>query len=142
MRLLAATLLSLALVPSLATADEMADELEALAGTWRLTAMVAQGQEVPEAHLPPITLTVYTDGTLVGTAPDGSDMSIDFTVNLDTSPKQVDFVHTSGEATGMSQYGIYELSGDTMVTAATDPGADESERPGDLSGDSMTFARD
>ncbi|MEO1496360.1 MAG: TIGR03067 domain-containing protein [Planctomycetota bacterium] len=125
-----------------ALADDAQQEREALAGTWRLTALMIDGDDVPADKMPSITVTFNADGTADATHSMAGELSTTYTLNTDSSPKQIDLVHTAGSLAGASQYGVYELDGDTLLMSATDPGAEESARPGDFSSDLLTFVRD
>jgi uncharacterized protein (TIGR03067 family) len=85
-------------------------DYEELSGTWQLTRAVVNGKPVPASVLRnTILITDYNTfrfpkASGVGTHPAGR-----FTVNPDTTPKQVDSVAEGGPNAGQVTRGIYEI---------------------------------
>jgi uncharacterized protein (TIGR03067 family) len=99
-----------------------ARDYQELSGTWQLTRAVVNGQSVPESQLRKTIL--ITDGNKfrfpkasgVGTHPAGT-----FTVNPNTSPKQVDSVGPGGPHAGQVTQGIYEILSANQYRACWSP---------------------
>lgn len=117
------------------------EDMEAIAGLWELTGMTRSGFEVPTEQLPTITFEFKADGTAIGELPEGR---VEATAEIDSEaePKTIDVTHTGGAFKDQTQYGIYEIDGDTVRFSMTDPGGDPEDRPKDFSvGVVLTFSR-
>ncbi len=95
-----------------AKGDAVKKDREAYAGTWRVVAVVANGQPVPEETCRKITVTNDADGGWVvrveGKAVARGTSRIDPT----RSPKTIDLIPSEGEHKGETARGIYEIAGD------------------------------
>ena len=97
-------------------------DYELLSGTWQLTRAVVNGKPVP-ANVLRNTILVTNHNTFrfpkasgVGTHPAGR-----FTVNPDTTPKQVDSIAEGGPHAGQLSRGIYEILDATHKRACWGP---------------------
>jgi uncharacterized protein (TIGR03067 family) len=126
-RLLTAAMFVLGL--SVAAADDTErDELARLNGTWKATAVVQDGKELPKAEAEAMVLTIAGEKHTVKTI----DQQIEGTHKLDPSkkPKQIDATCTKGPDAGKKSVGIYELKDDTLTVCFAEPG--KTERPTEL----------
>ncbi len=110
--------------PGASTANSAAVQRDygLLTGTWQLTRGVVNGKPVP-ASVARNTILVTDHNTFrfpkasgVGTHPAGH-----FTINLDTSPKQVDSIAEGGPNAGQLTRGIYEIIDPTHKRACWGP---------------------
>ena len=89
-------------------------DYELLSGTWQLTRGVDNGKPVPASEARN-TILITDRNTFrfpkvsgAGTAPAGH-----FTINPNTTPKQVDSIAEGGPNAGQATHGIYEISDPT-----------------------------
>ncbi len=59
-------------------------------------------------------------------------MKAKYTLNHSKDPKTIDYILTAGSGKGKSQYGIWELKGNTLKVCFTEPGKDRQGRPSDF----------
>src|SRR5438876_174499 len=102
--------------PGGATAESAAAQrdYQLLSGTWQLTRGVDNGKPVPASEARN-TILITDRNTFrfpkvsgAGTAPAGH-----FTINPNTTPKQVDSIAEGGPNAGQATHGIYEISDPT-----------------------------
>jgi uncharacterized protein (TIGR03067 family) len=100
--------------------DQAKKDLDALQGTWRVTAAERDGgMKVPEDEMKKITLVFKGDKltarrTENAQKPEEKLYEMSFTLDPSQKPKWIDVTYTDGERKGESSQGIYELSGDTL----------------------------
>lgn len=88
-------------------------DLDKLQGTWRVTSVEADGNEMPDAALPDATITVRDAGFTSHGMGDAYSGTIELLSGK--KPKAFDLVFTSGPPAGMRNRGIYTLDGDTWT---------------------------
>lgn len=117
----------LALSALVFTTAAWADDLKAMAGTWKVEAVEAGGKAVESPDLKDLVVTIAGDHYEVMTK-DGKDAG---TLKLDETqkPKTMDGTDTEGLDAGKVTKAIYELSGDTLRVCYAIEG---SERPTEL----------
>ncbi len=99
-------------------------ELDKLQGTWQLVSGTVDGRALPDDEVRRTQIVtrgntfVFPNAAGVGTSARGT-----FTVNPDTTPKQVDSTATDGPNAGRVSRGLYEVSGDNQRTAFGPPGS-------------------
>lgn len=105
--------------------DAAKKELAFLEGEWSMVSGEIGGQPLPEASLK--TSKRVTKGNET-TAIVGGQLFFKATIAIDPSkkPKTIDYTMTEGPTKGKMQYGIYELTGDTVRFCFSAPGK---ERP-------------
>jgi uncharacterized protein (TIGR03067 family) len=92
-------------------ADEKADEMKALKGTWKVEKAVLRGQDTTDAFK--ATVLTLDDGKYTvefGGQKDKGTVAVD----LAKKPKQMTIVGTEGPSKGKTLPAVYELSGDTL----------------------------
>lgn len=104
------------------TQPAAARDYQELSGTWQLTRGLVNGRPVPASQLRKTILITegntfrFPKASGVGTHPAGT-----FTVNPNTSPKQVDSVGPGGPHAGQVTRGIYEILGANQYRACWSP---------------------
>jgi uncharacterized protein (TIGR03067 family) len=109
-------------------ANDANKELEMLEGKWKAVAMEAGGEPFSKENVPDFTFIVAAGGKATGQSPQG-EYQATITVDPKKRPKTIDNLHESGAQKGKTQYGIYELEGDTWTVCMTLPGVAEGDRP-------------
>ena len=103
--------------------DAVKTEMAKLDGSWSMVSGEANGQAMPK--------DMVNDGKRV--AKDGETsiafggqifFKAKFTVDPTKKPKSIDYVMTEGLTKGKTQFGIYELDGDTVKFCFAAPGKD------------------
>ena len=111
--------------------NDSKEELNALVGTWKATAMEAGGQPFPKESVPDFTFIVTTSGKSTAKSPFG-DYQSTISVDPQKKPKTIDNRHDTGAQKGQQQYGIYNQEGDTWTVCMTPPGSSRDDRPKDF----------
>jgi uncharacterized protein (TIGR03067 family) len=106
----------------------MQNDLEKLQGTWNVTALESNGQQMPEITFSGATI-VITGNQFRST---GMGAIYEGTLALDPTqkPKAFDMLFTAGHAQGVRHPGIYKLDGDSWTLCVATQG---SERPQNFS---------
>ena len=121
---IAAMTLGTTALPALAQDEATKKELAALAGTWRVTAIEANGQRRTGTALPNMVVKVEGDRyrqEAAGQLIESGTLKLDPTAK----PKTIDMTVQSGMAKGKVQRGIYRLEGDTWIVCAPEAGVKE-----------------
>jgi uncharacterized protein (TIGR03067 family) len=102
-------------------------ELALLEGEWSMVSGEIAGQPLPDSYLKGSKRIVKGNETTVTI---GGQLFFKATTAIDPSkqPKTIDYTMTDGPTKGKTQYGIYELTGDTVRFCFSAPGK---ERPTD-----------
>lgn len=105
-------LLACVLLAADSNEDQAKKDLEALAGTWAMTALEVEGEKVSEERIQGTEL-VIKDGKYIVTA---RGQSYETAITLDPSkkPKEIDMTFKDGPNKDKVQRAIYELEGDTF----------------------------
>src|SRR5215831_11770869 len=89
----------------------MPDDLDRLQGSWTITAMEVDGQEMTAEMLAETRVTIKSNRfTSIGM---GAAYEGILKLNVKTSPRQFDLKFDAGPEKGNTNLGIYELNGDT-----------------------------
>jgi uncharacterized protein (TIGR03067 family) len=116
-------------------ADDKAKKADPLSGTWKVSSLVAGGEEREQAKG-----SVYTfkDGTLTMKGMRGERKS---TYKLDASkkPATIDMTAKGGQRDGMTTKGIFEVKGDELKLCFDFMGGDERPKMFDGSNGSMVL---
>jgi uncharacterized protein (TIGR03067 family) len=99
----------------------MRQDLDLLQGSWTVTALEADGQEVPASMLADARIAVKGNrftSTGMGAVYQGT-----LELNASTSPRQIDMKFDAGPEKGNTNPGIYELDGDTWKICLATRGA-------------------
>ena len=97
-------------------------DYELLSGTWQLTRGVDNGKPVPASEARnTILITEHNTFRLPKASRAGTSATGYFTINPDTSPKQVDSTAESGPSAGQISRGIYEILDPTHMHACFGP---------------------
>ena len=106
--------------------DDLAKkDLDAMKGTWKATGGEEDGKPIPEDLAKKFTLTVDGD-KYTFTIQDMSEEQGTIKIDPSQKPRAIDVMIMSGEDKGKSQYGVYEVEGDTLKLCFATPGK---ERP-------------
>jgi uncharacterized protein (TIGR03067 family) len=100
-------------------------DLDALQGSWSLSSVVLNGEEIPQDLLKTAKLVI--DGQKY-TVTLGEQTTVStFKIDAGKNPKQIEFTYTAGPQTGQTVQGIYEVDAETYkLCRAVTP---ETERP-------------
>ena len=120
---------------AIASADDAADEAikkdrKQIEGTWRVVALVVNGNAVPEEDAKKLTVVNSADGTWSLRSEDQEIGNGTSTIDPTKKPKTIDFTPTDGEGKGKKHLGIYELGDKTRKLCFAPSGR---ERPAELS---------
>src|SRR5436309_8786859 len=97
-------------------------DYELLSGTWQLTRGVDNGKPVPASEARnTILITEHNTFRLPNASRAGTSATGHFTINPDTSPKQVDSTAEGGPNAGQVSRGIYEILDPTHQRACFGP---------------------
>ena len=97
-------------------------DYQLLSGTWQLTRGVDNGKPVPASEARnAILITEHNTFRLPKASRAGTSATGYFTINPDTSPKQVDSTAESGPSAGQISRGIYEILDPTHMHACFGP---------------------
>jgi uncharacterized protein (TIGR03067 family) len=91
-------------------------DLDALQGTWNVSALEIDGQEM--SAVPP-GATITLKGTKFATSGMGADYKGDLVLDDAAKPKAFDLKFTTGPEKGNTSYGIYQLDGDEWKMCLT-----------------------
>jgi uncharacterized protein (TIGR03067 family) len=133
-------LATVAISPAWAADDQAVQkDLARLQGEWSMVSGSADGQSMPDEMRKQMKRVCKGDET---TTTMGGQMFIKAKITLDPSkkPKTIDYQMTDGFTKGKTQFGIYEVDGDTFKSCFGKPGA---ERPADFTskpGDGRTLS--
>jgi uncharacterized protein (TIGR03067 family) len=105
--------------PPEATRAEMAK----LEGEWSMVSGEIDGQAMP-AEFAKTAKRVAKGGETTVTINGQLFMKAKFTIDPAKTPKAIDYTFTGGPTAGKTQYGIYELDGDTVKFCFASPGQD------------------
>ncbi len=87
------------------------EELKSLAGTWKITSMIADGRELEEDSYK--TWRRIVDGTnITWKNADGTFLETSIKIDPSKKPKQIDSTIESGDDKGKVMLAIYEVKGD------------------------------
>jgi uncharacterized protein (TIGR03067 family) len=107
--------------------DAAKKELAKLQGVWKRVEAEVDGKKVPVAELQTTTLTIQGDKYTLNTG--GQVRTGVFKLDPTKSPKQLDIISDAGPNKGKSLPGIYELDGDILKYAVSNP---DKDRPTDF----------
>ncbi len=97
----------------------MKKDIEKLQGTWNIVALEVDGQKMPSAGS-----KIMVKGTRFTTIAMGAEYSGTLVVDATKSPQTFDLKFTSGREKGSTNFGIYELDGDTWKICLSMTGKD------------------
>jgi uncharacterized protein (TIGR03067 family) len=102
-----------------ARAGDAKKDREQLQGTWRLTKVLAKGEEVPPKLFEGGALLVEGDVMTTVSRSGGKEQRQKGNYKLDPAkkPKEIEVVSEAGPDKGTKALGIYELEGDTLKLA-------------------------
>jgi len=109
--------------------DAIKKDMAALDGEWTMVSGVADGKPM-ESKLVRTAKRTCENGETTIRMEGHLYMMAKFTIDPGKKPKAIDYKVTSGSNKGKTQYGIYELEGDTVKFCFALPGKD---RPTDFS---------
>ena len=94
---------------------------EALDGEWRVTRAHIKGSDVPEDNLSEVSVSIKGSGYVLhkGDSTEQGKLKLDDS----KSPHELDISPASGDNSGETMLGIYEISGDTLKICHGNPGA-------------------
>ena len=101
--------------------------LTELEGDWSMMSCVRDGEPLDKNFLKRGRRSIRGNKTVMFFA-DQVYMQADFTLDPAQQPKAIEFIESQGPSAGKTQYGIYELDGQTLKTCFSAPGH---PRPGD-----------
>ena len=124
-----------AVTTSFAIADDALDQAikkdrQQIAGTWRIVALVVNGNPVKPEDAKKLTVVNGDDGTWSLRSEEKEISKGTSTFNPTKKPKTIDFVPTDGGGQGEQHQGIYELGEQTRRLCFSGPGK---ERPTEFS---------
>jgi len=99
-------------------------------GTWRVVALVVNGDRSKEEDVKKLTVCNGSDGTWILYSEDKEISRGSSTFDPQRSPKTIDFIPTEGEGKGKTHLGIYELAENSRRLCFAPPGKD---RPAEFS---------
>jgi len=105
----------------------MANDLEALQGTWNISELEVNGQRMPAASFKGSKIAVH--GSKFTTAGMGGAYEGTLRLGESNRPKTIDMIFSSGPEKANTSSGIYELTGDTLQLCLTIAG---SQRPAEF----------
>jgi uncharacterized protein (TIGR03067 family) len=114
--------------------DAIQRDRHQIKGTWRIVALVADGNPAPEEDARKLSVINGSDGTWSLWSEGREITKGTSTFDPTTRPKQLDFTPTEGDAAGQQFFGIYELGENTRKMCFAQLGqarpSDFSSRPG------------
>lgn len=125
----------LAAIGAIASADDAKDEAinkdrKQIEGTWRVVALVVNGNQVMEEDAKKLTVVNGSDGTWSIRSEGNEVTKGTSTIDPTKKPKTLDFTPTEGEGKGNLHLGIYELGEKTRKMCFAPP---VKERPTEFS---------
>lgn len=123
------------LVPRIATADDAQDaaikkDRQQIEGTWRITALVINGNKAKSGDVKKLTVVNGSDGTWSVRSENKEVSQGTSSFDPTQKPKTIDFTPTEGGGKGNRYLGIYELGQNTRKLNFAPPGK---ERPTEFS---------
>jgi uncharacterized protein (TIGR03067 family) len=110
--------------------DSVRKEREIYQGTWRVTALEADGSRMSEDDRAKVTVINEMDGKWTVKLEEAVIWQGTSTIDPTKTPKTIDFIPTEGDHVGKTFFGIYELGKETRKLCYAEPGK---ERPSEFS---------
>jgi uncharacterized protein (TIGR03067 family) len=104
--------------------DQLKEEKKKLQGTWTAVAVERDGQAVPEDEVRQVGLRLVFEGDKFH-ARDAADKLLEegtYQVDPAKKPRTINFIIKLGNAKELTQYGIYEVKGDSLKVCFARPG--------------------
>jgi uncharacterized protein (TIGR03067 family) len=108
--------------------DAIKKDMAKMEGTWSMVSAMSEGQALPD-DIVKSGKRISKDGVTTVMIGEMVYLKAKFTIDPSKKPKTIDYEVTEGPAKGKTQYGIYELDGDTAKFCFAAPGKD---RPTDF----------
>jgi uncharacterized protein (TIGR03067 family) len=89
-------------------------------GTWKFVSIVGNGKTTPPERIADMKVTISGQQF---TTTKGGKIVEQASLVTDSSKKSIDLTITEGEGKGQKLLGVYEISGDTLRIAMSEPGA-------------------
>jgi len=102
--------------------DAIKKDRERIEGTWRVVALVVDGNKSNDEDVRKITVVNGADGTWSLRSDDNEISRGTSTIDPTEKPKTIEFTPTKGEGTGEQHLGIYRLGKDTRNLCFAPPG--------------------
>jgi uncharacterized protein (TIGR03067 family) len=120
-------------------AEALKKEMAALEGEWAMVSGEISGQPLPEAFVKTGKRTAKGNETSVAI---GGQVFLKATYTIDPTkkPKAIDYTMTDGPSKGKTQYGIYEVDGDTVRFCFASPGKERPTQFATKAGDEQTLS--
>ena len=114
-----AVLAALGLV-SLLRADTLDQEMAKFQGAWKVELIAENGIAEPDAETKKFEIVIK--GNTIHVKMEGRDETMDFKIDPDKSPKNIDITPHYGDDKGKTAPGIYEFDGDRLRICACPKG--------------------
>lgn len=117
-------LLALCLVPSFTTVDGQTPR-DPLLGNWRAVAVEVAGRPTDMTRMPPVRLTIGTDGAWR----DADGITATWKADTTVSPARLVISYAAGPEAGKTQHCVYSVYGDELKIVFSVPGAAADQAP-------------
>ncbi len=97
-------------------ADNVAKELERLQGKWKVELIAENGLAEPDPETKKFEITIK--GSRFFVKVEGRQETMEFKIDPDKNPKQIDITPNYGDDKGKTSPGIYEFDGDRLRICA------------------------
>jgi uncharacterized protein (TIGR03067 family) len=109
-----------------------------LEGEWPMVSAVMDGIPMDESAVKWVKRVCVGNQVTVLAGPQVM-LKVEFTIDAQQSPKAIDYVITAGPNKGKTQYGIYEMDGNTLRVCMSAPGEPRATQFHSARGDKRTF---
>lgn len=120
-------------------ASKYPEEMTTLSGEWSAQAIVMDGQSLPEEYLK-VGRRIATGNELEVTMAGHVQVHTGFVVDPTQSPKQINYFDLENPDNGFTQFGIYEVKGDSLKACMGGKGRRRPTRLKSVKGDGQTLS--